>query len=178
MFMGLSLPIPCAFSFEISIYPKNCGCKLLHYISKSTLFKILPLVYLFLFPDKIVFMKAAQQYLCVICQEYQLLAYHTTNWDGYKEYKSDPSSAPAARPERCIPTPKVVVKTVQRHIWKEYAELADIVRHTPERLIYTDSEKRRQCACLPTRRKIAQCVLRSIEVWIRRRTGQGSSLPP
>ncbi len=32
-----------------------------------------------------------EHYDCVLCPEYQALSYHTTNRDGYREYRSDPS---------------------------------------------------------------------------------------
>ena len=31
-----------------------------------------------------------EHYDCVLCPEHQALAYHTTNGDGYREYRSDP----------------------------------------------------------------------------------------
>ena len=71
-------------------------------------------------------------YDCVICPEYQLLKYATTNRDGYREYKSDPkicTNCPSR--ERCTHS-KDCVKTVQRHIWKHYEELADDARYTPK----------------------------------------------
>ena len=71
-------------------------------------------------------------YDCVIFPEYQLLKYATTNRDGYREYKSDPkicTNCPSR--ERCTHS-KDCVKTVQRHIWKHYEELADDARYTPK----------------------------------------------
>ena len=63
-------------------------------------------------------------YDCVICPEYQPLKYRTTNRDGYREYKSDPQiCAGCPTRERCTHS-KGCVKTVQRHIWKDYEELA------------------------------------------------------
>ena len=71
-------------------------------------------------------------YDCVICPEYQILKYSTTNRDGYREYKSDPRiCANCPTREKCTHS-KNCVKTVQRHIWKEYEELADDARYTPE----------------------------------------------
>ena len=71
-------------------------------------------------------------YDCVICPEYQVLNYSTTNRDGYREYKSDP--------KLCTHS-KDCVKTVQRHIWKDYEELADDARYTPK---YQDLYKQRK----------------------------------
>ena len=71
-------------------------------------------------------------YDCVICPEYQPLKYHTTNRDGYREYKSDPQiCANCPTRERCTHS-KECIKTVQRHIWKDYEELAEDARYTPE----------------------------------------------
>ena len=55
----------------------------------------------------------------------------TTNRDGYREYKSDPkvcASCPSR--EKCTKS-KSCVKTVTRHIWKDYEDLAEDARHTP-----------------------------------------------
>lgn len=72
-----------------------------------------------------------EYYDCVICPEYQVLKYSTTNRDGYREYRSDPKIC-ANCPTRALCTKsKDCVKTVTRHIWKEYEELADDARYTP-----------------------------------------------
>ena len=72
-----------------------------------------------------------EYYDCVICPEYQVLRYSTTNRDGYREYRSDPDIC-ANCPTRALCTKsKDCVKTVTRHIWKEYEELADDARYTP-----------------------------------------------
>ncbi len=73
-----------------------------------------------------------EYYDCVICPEYQSLRYATTNREGYREYKSDPKVC-AGCPTRYLCTnSKDYVKMVQRHIWKDYEELADDARYTPE----------------------------------------------
>ena len=70
-------------------------------------------------------------YDCVICPEYQPLKYSTTNRDGYREYRSDPNiCAVCPTRERCTHS-RDCIKTVQRHIWKDYEELADDARYTP-----------------------------------------------
>lgn len=82
-----------------------------------------------------------EYYDCVICPEYQVLEYSTTNRDGYREYKSDPKIC-ANCPTRALCThSKDCVKTVQRHIWKDYEELADDARYTPE---YQELYKKRK----------------------------------
>ena len=63
-----------------------------------------------------------EYYNCVLCPEYQVLSYRTTNRDGYREYRSDPRI--------CVNCP--TRHLVQRHIWKDYEDLADDVRYTPK----------------------------------------------
>jgi len=67
----------------------------------------------------------------IICPEYKSLNYSTTNKNGYREYKS--------RPYICIECPKIEQcttsknnqKTVTRHIWYDYIDRAEDVRHSP-----------------------------------------------
>ena len=73
-----------------------------------------------------------EYYDCVICPEYQPLAYRTTNQDGYREYASDPKICAQCPTRHLCTKSKNCVKTVLRHIWKDYAELADDARYTPE----------------------------------------------
>ena len=66
-----------------------------------------------------------EYYDCYICPNDKILSYATTNRDGYREYKSDPkicASCPSR--EKCTKS-KSCVKTVTRHIWKDYEELAE-----------------------------------------------------
>lgn len=65
-----------------------------------------------------------EYYNCIICPENQVLKYTTTNRDGYREYKSNPyicKGYPSR--EKCTHS-KNCQKTVQRHIWSDYIELA------------------------------------------------------
>lgn len=71
---------------------------------------------------------------CVLCPEYQPLKYSTTNRDGYREYKSDPNICRNCPTRELCTESKDCVKTVTRHIWKDYEELADDARYTPEYL--------------------------------------------
>jgi Transposase and inactivated derivatives len=83
-----------------------------------------------------------EYYDCVICPEYQILHYATTNREGYREYKSRsyicekcPSRSRCTDSENCT-------KTVTRHVWQDYVERAEDIRHTPEyKELY---EKRKQ----------------------------------
>ena len=80
-------------------------------------------------------------YDCVICPEYQILKYATTNRDGYREYKSDPKLCTNCPSRELCTHSKDCVKTVQRHIWKDYEDLADDARYTPK---YQDLYKQRK----------------------------------
>ena len=59
-----------------------------------------------------------------------MLPYRTTNRDGYQEYKSNG--------ERCATCPSLSrctlskdhVKLVTRHIWEDYMDICDDIRHT------------------------------------------------
>ena len=56
----------------------------------------------------------------------------TTNRDGYREYRSDPRVCVNCPTRHLCTHSKDCVKTVQRHIWKDYEDLADDVRYTPK----------------------------------------------
>ena len=71
-------------------------------------------------------------YDCVICPEYQILHYRTTNGDGCREYKSNPKIRVNCPTRQLRTRSKDCVKTVQRHIWKDYEELADDARYIPK----------------------------------------------
>ena len=78
---------------------------------------------------------------CVICPEYQVLTYRTTNRDGYREYRSNPNICLNCPTRHLCTHSKDCVKTVHRHIWKDYEELADDARYTPK---YRELYKRRK----------------------------------
>lgn len=73
-----------------------------------------------------------EYYDCVICPEYQVLNYITTNRDGYREYKSDPKVCRNCPTRHLCTKSTACVKTVTRHVWKDYDELVEDIRHTPE----------------------------------------------
>lgn len=67
---------------------------------------------------------------CYICPNDQILKYSTTNRDGYKEYKSCGHIC-----EKCeflgqCTASKNHVKVVTRHVWEEYMETCEDIRHT------------------------------------------------
>ena len=73
-----------------------------------------------------------EYYDCVLCPENQILKYSTTNREGYREYKSNPKRcANCPSRSRCTES-KNCQKVVTRHVWEEYMELAEDVRHSPE----------------------------------------------
>ena len=66
----------------------------------------------------------------VICLEYHTLHYSTTNRDGYREYRSRPyicSTCPTR--DKCTENAKCE-KTVTRHVWQDFLELTEDIRHT------------------------------------------------
>lgn len=69
---------------------------------------------------------------CYLCPAGEVLAYSTTNKEGYREYKS-PKQICATCPflTRCTES-KDHQKVVTRHIWQEYVEEADHLRHHAE----------------------------------------------
>lgn len=77
-------------------------------------------------------------YDCVICPENQVLNYSTTNRDGYKEFKSKGYKCEKCQTkDKCTKNAKSE-KTVTRHIWSEYIEMAEDIRCTPKyKAIYT-----------------------------------------
>ena len=82
-----------------------------------------------------------EYYDCVLCPEYQALSYRTTNRDGYREYSSDPRICVNCPTRHLCTHSKGCVKTVQRHIWRDYEDLADDARYTPQ---YQKLYKRRK----------------------------------
>ena len=71
-----------------------------------------------------------EYYDCVLCPNYQVLSYSTTNRDGYREYKSKADicrNCPDL--ERCTASANCV-KTVALHLWKDYVEQAEDIRHS------------------------------------------------
>ena len=82
-----------------------------------------------------------ENYNCIICPEFHILEYTTTNRDGYREYKSNPDICRNCPTRELCTHSKDCVKIVQRHIWKDYEELADDARYTPE---YAELYKQRK----------------------------------
>ena len=71
-------------------------------------------------------------YDCVICPENHILNYATTNREGYREFKSKGySCALCPSIEHCTESTKHE-KLVTKHIWEEYVERSEDIRHTPK----------------------------------------------
>lgn len=67
---------------------------------------------------------------CYTCPNNQVLKYSTTNRDGYREYKSCKqicSNCPYL--SQCTAS-KDHVKVLTRHIWQDYMDMAEDIRHT------------------------------------------------
>lgn len=68
----------------------------------------------------------------VICPEYKSLLYRTTNRDGYREYKSLSYQCEKCPTRHLCTESRSCQKTVTRHIWSDYLEEAEDIRHSPE----------------------------------------------
>ena len=73
-----------------------------------------------------------EKFDCIICPEYHILEYSTTNRDEYREFKSNTEICKNCPTRHLCTHSRDCVKVVQRHIWKNYEELADDARYTPE----------------------------------------------
>ena len=71
-----------------------------------------------------------EYYDCYICPENHILSYSTTNRDGYREYKSCGQVCTECPCLRQCTDSKDHVKVVTRHVWEEYIEKAEEIRHT------------------------------------------------
>ena len=66
---------------------------------------------------------------CYICPENKVLSYSTTNRNGYREYKSRSyQCANCPSLEKCTLS-REHVKVVTRHVWEDYLEACEDIRH-------------------------------------------------
>lgn len=72
-----------------------------------------------------------EHYDCYICPNDQILKYATTNREGYREYKSDPSKCKICPHLHVCTQSKESQKLITRHVWEKYLEEANHLRHTP-----------------------------------------------
>lgn len=69
---------------------------------------------------------------CVICPENQVLSYATTNREGYREFKSKGYICERCSSRQLCAENRRYEKTVTKHIWSDYLERVEDIRHTPE----------------------------------------------
>jgi hypothetical protein len=71
-----------------------------------------------------------EYYDCYICPNNAVLKYTTTNREGYREYKSNPTTcADCPHRSKCTES-KNHVKVVTRHVWEDFMEQVEDIRHT------------------------------------------------
>jgi len=68
---------------------------------------------------------------CILCPENQVLRYNRTDRDGYRLYKSDQRVCIDCPSRHTCTESKNCQKVVPRHVWEDYMELAEDVRHSP-----------------------------------------------
>ena len=73
-----------------------------------------------------------EYYDCIICPNDQILKYSTTNRDGYREFKSNPEICKSCPMKSKCTESKMSQKVVTRHVWDEYIEKAEDIRHSPQ----------------------------------------------
>lgn len=64
--------------------------------------------------------------------EYKSLLYSTTNRKGYREYKSLGYQCAACETRHLCTENSECQKTVTRHIWEDYIEQTEDIRHSPQ----------------------------------------------
>ena len=69
-------------------------------------------------------------YDCYICPNDKVLNYSTTNREGYKEYKSKSCDCQKCEYIHKCTNSQNNVKVITRHIWEEYLEKVEDIRHT------------------------------------------------
>ena len=69
---------------------------------------------------------------CVICPENQVLSYATTNREGYREFKSKGYICENCPSRHLCTENQKFEKTITKHIWSDYLETVEDIRHTPE----------------------------------------------
>lgn len=71
-----------------------------------------------------------EYYDCVVCPNNKVLAYSTTNRDGYKEFKSNPKECEKCQYRDKCTNSKNHQKVVTKHIWSDYIDMAEDIRHS------------------------------------------------
>ena len=73
-----------------------------------------------------------EYYDCYLCPQGQILSYATTTKEGKRQYKSDPTQCAKCPLLAQCTSSKDHRKIIERHIWAEYVEEADHLRHQNE----------------------------------------------
>ncbi len=71
-----------------------------------------------------------EKYDCYLCPNNQILEYSTTNRDGYREYKSCGEICCSCPYLSQCTLSKNHIKVITRHIWENYMEECEEIRHT------------------------------------------------
>lgn len=71
-----------------------------------------------------------EYYDCYICPNDQVLKYSTTNRDGYREYKSSKHICAECQYLSQCTDNRDHQKLITRHVWEDYMELCEDIRHT------------------------------------------------
>ena len=71
-----------------------------------------------------------EYYDCVLCPENQVLRYVTTTKEGKRQFRSDPAICSNCQSRSKCTGSKDFCKVVEKHIWADYLELAEDVRHS------------------------------------------------
>jgi transposase len=71
-----------------------------------------------------------EYYDCYICPNNQLLRYSTTNRQGYREYKSSTHICVSCPHLQQCTLSQNHVKVINRHIWEEYMDRCEDIRHS------------------------------------------------
>jgi len=71
-----------------------------------------------------------EYYDCYLCPNNKVLKYTTTNREGYREYKSNPHDCAKCEKIKQCTESKNKQKVVTRHIWENYIEMAEDIRHS------------------------------------------------
>ncbi|MGL5638435.1 MAG: transposase, partial [Cetobacterium sp.] len=69
-------------------------------------------------------------YDCCICPKNEVLNYSTTSREGYKQYKSDAKVCKKYNLIEYCTHSKNTTKIVTRHVWEDYIDLVEDIRHT------------------------------------------------
>ena len=71
-----------------------------------------------------------EYYDCYVCPNDKVLKYSTTNKNGYREYKSNGYQCETCPYLHQCTESKNHVKIITRHVWEDYMEKAEDIRHT------------------------------------------------